>query len=41
VPGHPLYYNIYVEATVAGLQGAEVGGPGSTDYWNIQEWVLS
>jgi len=39
LPGFPLYYNIYVEAAVTSLKGPDIGGPGTTDYWNVQDWT--
>jgi peptide/nickel transport system substrate-binding protein len=40
IPAFPLYYNIYVLAAVANLQGPDSGVPDKSDYWNVHLWEL-
>jgi peptide/nickel transport system substrate-binding protein len=40
LPLFPLYYNVYVLAVGANLEGPDVGVPDQTDYWNIHQWEL-
>jgi peptide/nickel transport system substrate-binding protein len=40
LPILPLYYNVYVIAAAANLDGPDVGVPDETDYWNLHQWVL-
>jgi peptide/nickel transport system substrate-binding protein len=40
-PAFPLYYNIYVLAIDAALNGPTSGAPATTDYWNVHEWYWS
>lgn len=40
LPLYPLYYNVYVLAAVADLEGPDSGVPDQTDYWNIHRWEL-